>query len=170
MEETVKKKFGSEKWSQSLKNAGFSASRTFSIMEDVLDSDVTAIFEGIARTTSLSVEQIKEAFGEHWSTIYAPIVYKAYYTHVKNARELLLNLDHIHDVTTKTMKSARPPSFRYEWRGDDLLIMHYSSQRGMITLMPGLIRGVGKYFNEKLVVSVVGTAIEIQFPKGSPLH
>ena len=87
-----------------------------------------------------------EAFGEYWCTVYGPNIYVAYFSDAKSARELLLNLDHIHEVMTKSIKFARPPRFRYEWKGDKLLIMHYESFRGLLALMPGLIRGVGKCY------------------------
>jgi hypothetical protein len=47
--------------------------------------------------------------------------------------------------------------------GHQLLVMHYTSARGFIDLMPGLIRDVGKYYNEKLRVRIVGNAVYVQF-------
>jgi Haem-NO-binding len=60
------------------------------------------------------------------ATVYAPNVYQTYYSGVKSARELLLNLDHIHEVMTKSIEFARPPRFRYQWKEEKHLIMHYS--------------------------------------------
>ena len=42
--------------------------------------------------------------------------------------------------------------------------MHYESDRGLVILMPGLIRGVGKYYKERLTARVVGNAVHVQFP------
>jgi hypothetical protein len=47
---------------------------------------------------------------------------------------------------TKPVKFARPPRFGYEWQGEKHLIMHYESGRGLVAPMPGLIRGLGKYY------------------------
>ena len=69
-----------------------------------------------------------------------------------------------HEVMTKSIKLARPPRFRYEWKGDKLLIMHYDSSRRLVALMPGLIRGLGKYYKERLTVRVVGNAVHVRFP------
>lgn len=164
LEGLVSEKFGAGKWKESLAKAGIAEWRTFTMLCDVDETEFMQIMKGVATATSLSMEQTMEAFGEHWSTVYAPTVYAAYFSPAKGARELLLHLDHIHDVMTKSMKSARPPRFRYEWKGDKLLIMHYESKRGLVALMPGLIRGVGKHFNEKLVVRTVGNAVHVQFP------
>ncbi|MFZ0137027.1 MAG: bacteriohemerythrin [Candidatus Sulfotelmatobacter sp.] len=163
MEELVINRFGAEKWREALKKAGLSEWKTFTMLSDMDESEFMRIMEGVASAASLSMEQTMEAFGEHWSTVYAPTVYRAYFSSAKSARELLLNLDHIHDVMTKSMKSARPPRFRYEWKGDKHLVMHYESQRGLVVLMPSLIRGVGKHFNEKLTATIVGNAVHVQF-------
>jgi len=164
MEELVTKKFGAAKWKESLKKAGLQESRLFNTMEDVPDAEVLGVMKGIASTASLSMEQVMDAFGEYWSTVYAPSIYEVYFSKAKNARDLLLNLDHIHSVMTKSMKSAKPPHFRYEWKGEKLLIMHYGSERELVALMPGLVRGVGKYYKENLTVTVVGSAVHVQFP------
>lgn len=164
LEGLVTERFGAEKWAESLEKAGIPGGRAFTMLGDVDETEFMQIMKAVASVASLSMAQMMEAFGEHWSTVHAPTVYAAYFSTAKSARELLLNLDHIHDVMTKSMKSARPPRFRYEWHGDKLLIMHYQSNRGLVALMPGLIRGVGKHFNEKLTVRTVGNAVHVQFP------
>lgn len=164
LEALVTEKFGAEKWEESLVRAGFPEWKTFTMLSDVHETEFLRIMEGAAGATSLSMEQAIETFGEYWSSVWAPRVYGPYFSSAKNARELLLNLDHIHEVMTKSMKSARPPRFRYEWKGDKLLIMHYESHRRLVALLPALIRGLGKYYNEKLTAKVVGNAVHIQFP------
>jgi hypothetical protein len=164
MEELVRNKFGAGKWKECLEKAGIPEWRSFTAFCDVDETEFMKIMTGIAGAASLSMEQVMEAFGEHWSTVYGPHIYGAYFSDAKTARELLLNLDHIHEVMTKSIKFACPPRFRYEWKGDKLLIMHYESFRGLVALMPGLIRGVGKYYKENLTIRVVGSAVHVQFP------
>jgi hypothetical protein len=164
LEEFVTRKFGAEKWKESLERAGIPGSRIVTLLGDVDEAEFVRMMEGVVEVTSQSMEQTMEGFGEHWSVVYAPRVYAAYFSTAKSARELLLNLDHIHDVMTKSMKAARPPRFRYGWQGEKHLIMHYESRRGLVALMPGLIRGVGKYFKEKLSVETIGNAVHVRFP------
>jgi Haem-NO-binding len=164
MEGLVIKQLGAAKWKEALTHAGMPVTRAFRTLEDIPDGDAMALMKGIATATSLSMEQVMEAFGEHWSSIYAPTLYGAYFAQAKTARDLLLNLDKIHEVVTRTMKSARPPRFRYEWKGDKHLIMRYESARGLVQLMPGLIRGVGKYYKQSLKVSLTGNDIHVDFP------
>ena len=164
MEELVVQKFGDAKWKECLKKAGLPESRTFTILSDVDDTKVRAIINSVARVLFLPMDEVLDHFGEYWSCVYAPRVYAAYYAGAHSARDLLLNLDHIHDVMTKSAKLATPPRFGYEWRGHQLLIMHYQSSRGFIDLIPGLIRGVGKYYNENLRVRIVDNAVYVYFP------
>jgi len=163
IEELVSKKFGQGKWKECLQKAGVTENKVYSTIDDVSDAEVMAIIKGVSAAGSLSMEQVFDAFGEYWSTVYAPEIYKIYFDKAKNAREFLLNLDQVHTAMTRSMKSARPPHFRYEWQGDKHLIMHYTSDRGLVALMPGLVRGVAKYYKENLKVSVTGNAVHIQF-------
>jgi hypothetical protein len=116
--------------------------------------------------TGLSVEKTMDLFGDFWATSYAPSIYSAYFNKAKSARDLLLNLDHIHVAMTKTA-GASPPRFRYEWRDEHHLVMHYQSSRGLVALMPGLVRGVGRYFRESLSVSVKGSEVHVLFHTGA---
>lgn len=163
LEELVCEKFGREAWAESLAFAGLE-SRIFNTFEDVPDAEVMTLLRGVGAGQGLPMDGVMEAFGEYWSTVYAPRIYEAYYSGAKNARALLLQLDQIHTAMTKSVKMARPPHFRYEWRGEKHLIMHYQSGRGLVALMPALVRGVGKYYSEYLNVSVEGNAVHIQFP------
>jgi methyl-accepting chemotaxis protein len=164
LEELVTQKFGIEQWKLSLKIAGVPESRIYGTFEDIPDSEVHCLLKAVSAAVDLPLDGVMEAFGDYWSTAYAPRVYEAYYAGAKNSRDLLLHLDDIHTVMTKSLKSARPPRFRYEWRGAKHLIMHYESNRGLVALMAGLVRGVGKYYGEYLNVSTVGNAVHIQFP------
>ena len=123
------------------------------------------IVRSIADTNHLSQDQVIEAFGDYWSTVYAPDIYGVYFEKAKNTRELLLNLDDIHTKMTKSMAGAAPPHFTYESPNDKLLLMHYNSKRGMVNFMPALIRGVAKYYKEKVNVQTVGNTLRIQFSK-----
>jgi hypothetical protein len=163
MQELVIKKFGEPQWKQSLSNAGIPTNRFFSISEDVADSEILAILDGIGKAVSLSKNQVMEAFGEYWSSVYAPDLYGVYFAKAKSTRELLLSLDSVHVAMTKTMQSAHPPRFQYEWKDDKTLIMRYQSSRGLVALMPGLIRGLGKYYHDDPKVNLTGDTLEIQF-------
>jgi hypothetical protein len=159
LQELVEKRFGAEKWKQSLRAAGLSEVRLFSTLEDVSDEQVFALAGIVSKTTKIPRERLREMFGE-----YAPRIYGSYYRKAKTARDLLLNLDHIHTAMTNSMPGARPPRFKYHWTAPNVLTMHYQSKRGLVGLMPGLIRGVGKYYNEALRVIVKDNSVTVRFP------
>lgn len=164
LEELVTRKFGAEQWRLSLKLADIPGSRIYGTFEDVPDREVHSLLKAVSAAVGLPLDGVMEAFGDYWSTVYAPRVYAAYYAGTKNSRDLLLHLDNIHAVMTRSLKSARPPRFRYEWHGETHLVMHYESKRGLVALMAGLVRGVGKYYGESLSVQIVGNAVHIRFP------
>ena len=163
MEELVSEKFGAAKWKECLKRAGLPESKFYSSLEDVADGEVMALIKGVGEAAGLSGAQVMAAFGEHWSTVYAPRVYKVYFDAAKSTREFLLKLDEVHVTMTRSLKSARPPRFTYEWQGDKHLVMHYASERGLVALMPGLIAGLGKYYKDHPSVRLAGNAVHVQF-------
>jgi hypothetical protein len=163
LEELVKTKHGDDAWAAVLVEGGMPPTTFFATAQFVPDEDVIKLLHATASVLAISLEQAMDAFGDFWSTTYAPAIYSAYFKKAKSARDLLLNLDHIHIAMTKTA-GASPPRFRYEWRSEEHLVMHYSSPRHLVALMPGLIRGVGRYFHEHLTVAVKGNEVHIVFP------
>ncbi len=64
------------------------------------------------------------------------------------------------------MENAHPPRFEYDWKDDKTLILKYKSQRGLIDILVGLIKGVGKYYKEDLKVSKISSdKVQIVFSK-----
>ncbi len=87
LEELVTQQFGAEEWRRSLKIAGVEESRIYSTFEDVPDHEMHALMKAVSAAVELPLEGVMEAFGDYWSTTYAPRVYSAYYAHARNARE-----------------------------------------------------------------------------------
>jgi hypothetical protein len=162
MQELVTKKFGPEKWKECLNGAGLGHTLIMTTT-DVPDAGVQKLIESISVATKLSMAQVIDAFGEYWSTQYAPEMYGVYFKKAHSARELLVNLDHIHTAMTTTMKGANPPHFDYEWESDKVLLMHYKSHRGLVALMPPLIRGIAKYYHEQVDVKTINNPLRVHF-------
>lgn len=149
IEELVKTNFGEEKWKDCLKAIGLDPNTLF-LANDDIDDEVAVKFvkEILPRELNLTYEQVCDAFGEYWMTQFAPKVYKSYFIGAKGAKDFLLKMDRTHvDIGL-----GKPPRFSYEEVDKDTLIIHYTSHRQLIDIMVGLIKGVGKYFNEKLEV------------------
>ena len=53
------------------------------------DAEVMKMVEATAAVLNLSLTDALEAFGEHWSTKYAPSIYGFYFDKAKNVQRLL---------------------------------------------------------------------------------
>lgn len=164
MAEMIKQNFSEEKWQTILQAAGLPRETIFFAPQDVEDAVAMGVLECACSTLDMSLAQAADAFGDYWMNVFAPRIYGAYFLGVDSAREFLLKMDRVHEATTRGLPGARPPRFEYEWRDDRTLIIKYHSQRGLIDLMIGLIKGVGKHYGEDLQVKKLGPdAAEVVF-------
>lgn len=162
LEGLVKSKGGEAAWKQVLTTAGLPDHTLFTTTSAVADADVGKLVASAAKTLGISEQDAIDAFGFHWSTVYAPGIYGVYFERAKSAKAFLLSLDDVHVAMTKKVPDAAPPRFRYEDKGNEL-VMHYASPRGMVGFMPGLIRGVAAYFKEKVEVRTEGNSVHVVF-------
>lgn len=159
LEDLVVTKFGKDKWEKSLEDIGLkNKPALFLVISDVPDEQVMKLIGAVCKNLGISLEQAADAFGQHWVHVYSQKLYSHYYEASKNAKEFLLNMDNVHSTLTKAMINAQPPRFRYEWKDDRTLIMHYMSHRGLIDFAVGLVKAVGEYYKENISVTKLGPA------------
>jgi hypothetical protein len=165
LRQLVVNNFGQAKWDAALIEAGLDKDTQILVTQDIEDATVLKVVGSVCKVLNISLEQAADAFGEYWVCTYAPKIYKAYFQGKNSARELLLKMDEVHQLTTASIPNARPPRFDYTWQGDKTLIMKYKSHRQLIDFLVGLVKGVGKYYNEPLQVSKMGgDSVKIVFP------
>ena len=157
LEELVRTKFGKGKWEEALEMSGIPKNSIFLPSQDIDDRTVMSVVKSVCSILEITINQVADAFGEYWMTGYAPRIYKTYFRGKNTAKEFLLSMDNVHDLTTDNMPNAQPPKFEFEWENDNNLVMKYTSQRSMMDFMVGLIKGVGKYYNEDLEISQLGS-------------
>ena len=161
----AKSNFGNDKWEQSLEKAGMNKNSFFMPIQNVDDEKVMKIIDSLCKVANISPTQAAEAFGDYWVNVYAPKLYSSYFKGVNNSKELLLKMDSIHDSVTKNIPHARPPRFEYEWKDYKTMIIKYKSNRGLIDILLGLVKGVGKYYKEDLKVTKISKdRLQIIFP------
>lgn len=148
----VTEKFGREVWRKILDEAGFRKFTTFLATQNVDEKEFTRLIEALCRVLKIDARQAADAFGDYWMNAYAPRVYPAHFLGCHDARSFVLKLDAVHAKATEELEGARPPRFRYEWRGENELLMDYQSPRGMIDFAAGLLKAVGKHFGERVEV------------------
>ena len=161
--ELILSEFGKEKWNKIIKNSGLTKEPMFVPTSNVDDGLFLRIIDSIQKTLNLTLSQVANAFGNYWINIYSPDLYGEFYKRSKNAKEFLLNVDKIHKVVTENMKDAHPPTFIIQEQGNSL-IMEYKSERNLIEIAMGMIKGVGKYYKEQLKINKIEeNKIEIIF-------
>jgi hypothetical protein len=151
--ELVEKQFGQNTWQQVLEAAGVPVTRKFLMIETTSDSDFENLLLATGQVLEWSEEQTSQAFGEHWCTVFAPRLYAQYFKRVTNARDFLLHMNGVHGRVTQGVSNVNAPAFDYEDGGPGRLVMEYRSDRHLEELWIGLIKGVGKAYNERLVIN-----------------
>jgi hypothetical protein len=164
LEKLIKENFGHEQWRQTLERAEFPRDYIFYASQDVEDSTAIMIIGSACAVLNITLEQAADAFGDYWVNSFAPNFYMAFYSGVENSKDFLLKMDKIHKTVTQNIPGAKPPRFDYDWKDKKTLVMTYKSHRGLIDFLVGLIKGVGKYFDEDLKVNKIDeTKVEIIF-------
>jgi len=171
LKETVISKFGIDVWEKSLVKAGFKAGTIFTPAGNIDDEEFKNLIRSLCLELNTSCDKLTEEFGDHWVNNFSQRMYSHLYLKHKKAKDFLLDMDHIHVSTTKNIENAHPPRFEYEWKDEHTLIMHYKSHRGLINILVGLIKGVGKYYNEEFTVEInAPDVIEITFKEKQNLN
>jgi len=164
LREVVILKFGNSKWNEIMNASGLNPNMAILSSLDLDDAVVVNVVKNTCKTLHLTLEQVTDMFGDHWMNAFAPKIYKPYYGTNTTAREFLLKISEIHDKVTKNIPNAHPPKFEYEWKNETTLILTYISPRGLIDFVVGLVKGVGKYFHERLSVrKISSTKVEVVF-------
>ena len=166
LKDMVTRQHGSAVWREILDKAGVPARTTILATSDIPDEVVLGVIKTTCERLGISLQEAADAFGHHWVNEFANRIYPLYFRRADNAREMLLNMDKVHDVTTRTMANAHPPRFDYEEPDSGTLIMTYKSERGLMPILVGLIRGVGTYYGEELELEVLNDErVRIRFPQ-----
>jgi len=157
LEEMVREKYGEDLWSE------VAGGKNFPPTENVDDSVVLSILSGLCIRTGKTLDTIAEEFGRYWIGVYSQRLYKNFFIEAENARDFILKVDEIHQIMTKNV-DTKPPRFMYEWKDEATLIMRYESERKLIDLAVGLLKGVAEYYGEDIDVRKIDDEkIEVKF-------
>lgn len=160
----VTEKYGQTKWKETLTHAGITREPLMTLLTDMDDAMVLNLVQSACKVLNKTNQQISDEFGEFWVNNYVPKYYSRYVTGIKNSKEMLSAMDSVHVRVTQNIQNSRPPRFEYKWVNDKTLIMTYKSERNLMELFIGLIKAVGKHFNEKLLIKKLNNKeVEIIF-------
>ncbi len=162
----VTTRFGEKKWQDSLEKAGMNRRSFFMPLQNVDDNNVMKLIKSICDVMHITATEAADAFGDFWVNVYAPKIYDVYYRGSNSAKDLILKMDSVHSTVTDNIPNARPPRFVYDWVNERTLVIEYISHRGLVDVFVGLIKGVGKYYHENLLVSKLGpNRVQVIFPR-----
>ena len=161
----VSGKYSLAQWKNILEKSGVPASQIFLASQDVDDAVVLKIFTSSCSVLGVSLSEFSDMFGEYWMLSYAPAIYPNFFTNVTSSKDFLLNMNSLHAQITKKVPNAKPPQFEHSWKDNNTLLIKYNSSRNLIDVAVGLVKGVGKYFKENIVVKKLDNySIQIVFP------
>ncbi|MEM1415832.1 MAG: heme NO-binding domain-containing protein [Myxococcota bacterium] len=99
-------------------------------------------------------ETVLEGFGEYWIRFSAEEGYgELMHMWGSSLEEFLGHMNDLHARISMVFPELRPPRIRCEALSDDMLALHYESDRpGLAPFVTGLLRGLGKRFGRALQV------------------
>lgn len=146
--------FGPDKWEAIKVKAGIEEVDTFSRMGQYPDEMTYRLVAAASDVLGLSSDEVMIAFGEFWVLYTGRLGYGHLFDIAGNSlRDFLLNLDALHTRVGQNFTQLRPPSFQYDILGDQVLRMHYHSERqGFCPMVIGLLRGLSLRFQSEMSV------------------
>ncbi len=164
VQETYVKHFGDSDWPIVLKKAGLSSNTKYFAHRDTPDSEVVALLQAIMKHKGLTMVQLSDVFGDYWVNDFTTRHYFAFHQRAESARQFLLNMNTVHDKIGSKVAGSKPPRFTFEELANGNLRMGYDSERDLIDLVVGLVKGVGKRFNESITVTKINNRLlELKF-------
>jgi hypothetical protein len=149
-------RFGIESWMTIKAKAGIDVDIFISM--DAYDDNISfKLVDAASEVLGIPTDHVLETFGEYWVLYtakegYGPMLQMA----GNNLLTFLQNLDHLHAHVGFSLPQLRPPSF---WCTDvtaQTIRLHYASGRiGLAPMVIGLLKGLGKRFNEAIEIEHV---------------
>jgi len=147
--------FGEEKWEECLLKNGFETDHVFLLRDDVEDEITMKMIFSLPNILGISLEQVIEAFGDYWTNVYSPAIYKQYYTQFPTFIDFVFGIPIIHKDITMNIPNAIPPSFEFTWLSKNQLNIKYISKRGLIDIAIALIKGLAKKYKEEIIIKKI---------------
>lgn len=118
------------------------------------------------KALGITIAEAADAFGEYWVNSYMPRLYNHFHILAPTARDFLMRLNEVHGRVIEAMEGAPPtPHFGYKWKNANTLLVTYKSRWNLFPFYVGLVKGVGKYYEEDVTVNMWSSSqMLITFP------
>jgi predicted hydrocarbon binding protein len=148
----VDSKLGPDAWGKLVKEAG-TARKLYMPIQEYPDQEAAALVGAASKITGKPAAEILEDFGQ----FITPTLLGMYSSLVKRewkTLDLIENAEKtIHTVVRTKNPGAHPPELNCERKSPNEVILLYSSRRRMCAVAKGIAKGLGKHYNERIVVS-----------------
>lgn len=136
-----------------VRDAGLEGS-VFGAGEPYPDDVTFALVDAAARGLGLSAEAVLEMLGEHWVQFAIGEGYGGFLTTAgRTFREVLMNLDRMHEKISLGSPHLRQPTFWCTNVSGDTLVLHYASTRsGLAPLVVGIVRGLARMHHTSVAI------------------
>lgn len=163
LKESIINAYGQDNWKKIESNINFPH-----IIIDTANIDDSIFIDALNNIQSIlniTLDELFNIFSEHWIFSYAHKIGFAYFLNKhKSSKEALPEMDRIHRVVTINVLGSNPPSFKCSWVDENILLVDYYSERNLIDLCLALIKAMGKYYNDNLVVEKIGNnSLKVSF-------
>jgi hypothetical protein len=152
LQQFVTKNHGISTWKNLLRSAGLSH-KMYMPTEIYPDQDIQAIVKTASEQLNVPAADILEDFGFYISEG----MLRIYASSIKAEWKSLDLIEHTENTMHKAVrhadKNAMPPALTCQRIAHNKVQILYNSERQMIELGIGIIKGIGRYYNEKLLVS-----------------
>jgi hypothetical protein len=113
------------------------------------DEQLVALIGRACEVTGADPNDFLHDFGVFTAERTFTRLYPAFFAIAPSAREFLLTVEtRIHELVRATIPKARPPELGVTERGEDGVLIVYSSPRRLCVLLRGLTEGTARHYGE----------------------
>ncbi len=127
--------------------------RQFELDEAYDDTSFAAQVDRLAAATGEQVADVERGFGSFVAQQTFTELFPAYYEESADCFAFLLGIEEkIHEVVRATIPGASPPKLHVHAFGDLGVLVSYTSERGLCTLLEGLVLGTATYYGDEIAI------------------
>ena len=120
------------------------------------DHEFARLVAQAAGAASVEPQELLRRFGRYAAAVEFLRLYPDYYAESGGTRRFLLGVeDRIHELVRSAIPGAYPPHLRVVPLGAGGVVVTYTSERLLCSMLEGLIEGVAGYYGEQFAISHV---------------
>lgn len=130
--------------------------RVFGLDEAYDDEWFVAQLERLVTATGEPLDEIQRGFGSFAAQETFAKLYPSYYEESGDTFTFLLGIeDRIHELVRATIPGAYPPQLHVQQLQDLGVLVSYTSERMLCSLLEGLVRGTAEHYGDEVVVQEI---------------